>query len=64
LTLSRIEDRENKEEISLVAGEVGPVLESAIQTCAVHADEKDIILQVEYANRCALRSTSRCWSRR
>jgi two-component system, OmpR family, phosphate regulon sensor histidine kinase PhoR len=48
LTLSRIEDRENKEEISLVAGEVGPVLESAMQTCAVHADEKDIILQVEY----------------
>lgn len=48
LTLSRIEDRENKEEISLVAGEVGPVLESAMQTCAVHADEKDIVLQVEY----------------
>lgn len=48
LTLSRIEDRENKEEIRLVAGEVGPVLESAMQTCAVHADEKDIILQVEY----------------
>lgn len=48
LTLSRIEDRENKEEISLVVGEVGPVLESAMQTCAVHADEKDIVLQVEY----------------
>jgi len=47
LTLSRIEDRENKEEIDLTPGEVGPVLESALQTCAVHADDKDIILQVE-----------------
>lgn len=47
LTLSRIEDRENRGEITLVPGEVGPVLESALQTCAVHADEKDIVLQVE-----------------
>ena len=35
LTLSRIEDRENKEDITLVTGEVGPVLENALQTCAV-----------------------------
>jgi len=47
LTLSRIEDRENKEDIALVAGEVGPVLENALQTCAVHADDKDIILEAE-----------------
>ncbi len=47
LTLSRIEDRENKEEIPLAPAEVGAVLESALQTCAVHADEKDIIVQVE-----------------
>lgn len=47
LTLSRIEDRDNKEEIALKAGEVGPVLEIALQTCAVHADEKNIVVQVE-----------------
>ncbi|WP_310600824.1 ATP-binding protein [Desulfobulbus sp.] len=47
LTLSRIEDRENKEEIALGPGEVGSVLESALQTCAVLADEKDIVLQME-----------------
>ncbi|MDR2551348.1 MAG: PAS domain-containing protein [Desulfobulbus sp.] len=47
LTLSRIEDRENKEEIALESGEVGPVLESALQTCAVLADEKNIVLQME-----------------
>ncbi|WP_035216917.1 sensor histidine kinase [Desulfobulbus elongatus] len=47
LTLSRIEDRERKEEIDLRPGEVGPVLESALQTCAVLADEKDVILEVE-----------------
>jgi two-component system phosphate regulon sensor histidine kinase PhoR len=47
LTLSRIEDREEREDIQLVEGEVGQVLESALQTCAVHADEKDIIVEVE-----------------
>ncbi len=47
LTLSRIEDRESKEDLMLTEAEVGPVLESALQTCAVHADEKDIILQVD-----------------
>jgi two-component system phosphate regulon sensor histidine kinase PhoR len=47
LTLSRIEDRADKNEIVLVAGEVGPVLEGALQTCAVHADEKNIIVQIE-----------------
>jgi two-component system phosphate regulon sensor histidine kinase PhoR len=47
LTLSRIEDKNNKQEIKLVPGEVGPVLESALQTCAVHADEKNIIVQID-----------------
>lgn len=47
LTLSRIEDQADKEEIALVVGEVGQILESALQTCAVHADEKGIIVQVE-----------------
>jgi two-component system phosphate regulon sensor histidine kinase PhoR len=47
LTLSRIEDKNDKDEINLIAGEVGPVLESALQTCAVHADEKNIIVQID-----------------
>ncbi len=47
LVLSRIEDRESKDNIELTVREVGPVLESALQTCAVHADEKDIVLEVE-----------------
>jgi two-component system phosphate regulon sensor histidine kinase PhoR len=47
LTLSRIEDREGREEIKLTVGEVGPVLESALQTCAVNADEKEIIIEAE-----------------
>ena len=47
LTLSRIEDRESKAEIELSPGEIGAVLESALQTCAVHADEKHIVVQVE-----------------
>ena len=47
LTLSRIEDRNGRTEIELRPAEVGPVLESALQTCAVHADEKHIVVQVE-----------------
>ncbi len=47
LILSRIEDREGKEDIELTVREVGPVLESALQTCAVNADEKDIVIEVE-----------------
>ena len=47
LTLSRIENRENKENIALEPGEVGVVLESALQTCAVLADDKEIVLRVE-----------------
>ena len=47
LTLSRIEDREKKEDIRLVTGAAGPVLESALQTCAVLAAEKESIVQVE-----------------
>jgi two-component system phosphate regulon sensor histidine kinase PhoR len=47
LTLSRIEDRDSHEKIPLTVSEVGPVLESALQTCAVHADDKEIIVEVE-----------------
>jgi len=47
LTLSRIEDREKKEEITLVTGEAGAVLENALQTCAVLANEKEIVVQVD-----------------
>lgn len=47
LILSRIEDRESKEDIQLTVSEVGQVLESALQTCAVNADEKDIVIEVE-----------------
>ena len=47
LILSRIEDRENKEDIELNLADVGPVLVSALQTCAVNADEKDIVIEVE-----------------
>ena len=47
LTLSRIEDQENKEEIALEPGKVRLVLESALQTCAVLADAKDIVLRME-----------------
>ena len=47
LTLSRIEDRDNSEAVVLQAAEVGPVLESALQTCAVHADAKNIVVQID-----------------
>ncbi len=47
LTLSRIEDREKKEDITLITGEAGAVLENALQTCAMLADEKEIIVQVD-----------------
>lgn len=47
LTLSRIEDRADKNEIVLAAGAVGPVLEGALQTCSVHADEKNILVRIE-----------------
>ncbi|MCL2789845.1 MAG: ATP-binding protein [Desulfobulbus sp.] len=47
LTLSRIENQENKEEIALEPGEVGPVFAGAVQTCAVLTNAKDIVLQVQ-----------------
>jgi two-component system phosphate regulon sensor histidine kinase PhoR len=47
LTLSRIENREKEEETVLEPGQPGQVFESAVQTCAVLADAKDIVLQVE-----------------
>jgi two-component system phosphate regulon sensor histidine kinase PhoR len=48
LILSRIENNRTQEQIELLTGEVGPVLESALQTCAVHADARNIIVQIEY----------------
>ena len=45
LILSRIEDREGKEDIELQVAEVGPLLESVLQTCAVGADDKDIVVE-------------------
>ncbi|MBV5317994.1 MAG: PAS domain-containing protein [Desulfobulbaceae bacterium] len=47
LILSRIENTNVQEEVNLLDGEVGPVLESALQTCAVHADAKEVIVQIE-----------------
>ncbi|MBM9615475.1 PAS domain-containing protein [Desulfobulbus rhabdoformis] len=47
LILSRIEDREGREDVELQVTEVGPLLESVLQTCAVGADEKDIVIEVE-----------------
>ena len=47
LTLSGIENRSNKHEITLAMGDVGPVLESALQTCALQAEEKEIMVLVE-----------------
>jgi len=47
LTLSRIENTATPTEIDLVVGEVEPVLESALQTCAVHADARGVIVEVE-----------------
>jgi two-component system phosphate regulon sensor histidine kinase PhoR len=47
LTLSRIENTNTQEEVDLTVGEVEPVLESALQTCAVHADAKGVIVQLE-----------------
>ena len=47
LTLSRIEDRGNTEAIALQATDVGQVLESALQTCAVHADARNIVVQID-----------------
>ena len=46
LTLSRIEDHDGRDDIPLTVQEVGPVLESALQTCAVNADDKDIVVEV------------------
>jgi two-component system phosphate regulon sensor histidine kinase PhoR len=47
LTLSRIENRDGHEAITLAPAEVRPVLESAVQTCAVQAAERGIEVRVE-----------------
>ena len=47
LTLSRIENRDGHEAITLAPAPVRPVLESAVQTCAVQAAERGIEVRVE-----------------
>ena len=47
LTLSRIENRDGHEAIALAPAPVRPVLESAMQTCAVQAAERGIEVRVE-----------------
>ena len=47
LTLSRIEDTCNKDEITLTVDRIAPALESALQVCAVLADTKGIVVRIE-----------------
>jgi two-component system phosphate regulon sensor histidine kinase PhoR len=47
LMLSRIEEREKNEKIALVFQPLRPVLEQAVQTCAMQADHKNIALNIE-----------------
>ena len=58
LTLARIEDKAKKNEIRLQPEKICPILEAAVQTCAVNAVQKSIHLDVQcesnltgYANR-------------
>lgn len=47
LTLSRIEDRASKDDIKLARMRVRPVLEAALQTCAVKARENDVTVEID-----------------
>jgi two-component system, OmpR family, phosphate regulon sensor histidine kinase PhoR len=47
LTLSRIEDTSNKNNIILTVDRIAPALKNAIQVCADHADKKDIVVQID-----------------
>ncbi|BCO10765.1 PAS domain-containing sensor histidine kinase [Desulfolithobacter dissulfuricans] len=47
LTLSRIEDRSSKDDIKLARMRIRPVLEAALQTCAVKAKEKDVVVEID-----------------
>ncbi|MGI6656040.1 MAG: ATP-binding protein [Desulfobulbus sp.] len=52
LTLSRIENQETHSKIVLETVEVGQVLEAALQSCAVLADEKEVVVQVDCDEPC------------
>ncbi|WP_456384973.1 ATP-binding protein [Desulfolithobacter sp.] len=47
LTLSRIEDRSSKDDIKLSRMRIRPVLEAALQTCAVKAREKEVVVEID-----------------
>ncbi|MBM9536664.1 sensor histidine kinase [Desulfobulbus alkaliphilus] len=47
LTLSRIEDANNKHTITLTMNRIAPVLENAVQVCAGHAEKKNIEVQID-----------------
>lgn len=47
LTLARIEDRAQKNSISLQREHLFPIIETAVQTCMVQARQKDIAVNVE-----------------
>ena len=47
LSLSRIEQEKENGEIPLMEGPLRPVLEAAIQTCQIKADQQDIILTLD-----------------
>lgn len=47
LTLARIEDKAKKNELRLQREKICPILEAAVQTCSVHAEQKDVHLEVQ-----------------
>jgi len=49
LTLARIEDHAGKDEIILNREKILPILEAAMQTCTVHAEKKDMVIELDCA---------------
>ena len=47
LTLSRIEDRASKDDIKLARMRIRPVLEAALQTCSVKAQENNVTVDID-----------------
>ena len=47
LTLARIEDKADKKSVILETGNIRPVLEAAMQTCFVQAEQKNMDIRVE-----------------
>lgn len=48
LTLARIEDSAEQDAIELQQEDIRPILETAIQTCSVSAEQKDITINMNY----------------